>query len=514
VFEDHRIGEPQGNDILKGAYCGCSPNRADWGPGKKCVFYEKVPYLPYYGIVEHGGTDITPWIDGPKGEDVGDYVVNTRFGYFEGGVSNRGLFFTFGIRSDPSQVEYMIRDGGIHLQKPTYKILQKHNITELYLSGYGDHGVYRGIKEAQILGYSNITLISDAFNGTFGFDVETRERIEKGSTHEEKRNNYFTMLQQKNVQIKNSSEIVYNAHIASGRSKPFKIVQPSCLQKKGAEPKRALLLLDLQEGFVSSCADSNKISNNTIPDSHRVIPRINAFQQWVFQKKDFFSQIHFSQTMFTKNKTMLNESEYPLAKGLLYKIKDLYKSDVNVFFSSRNRPSFFDGRVDRKANRPSSKLKKNTGTSSLLGGGKRKEYAKNNPTALTILWDQDIKQLFLAGTPFDDTIIETAREARLLGFSVFILTDLTQAYDEKLREGAPKESLMRYYYYLADEQKIFSIKSTDLSEEYHAQKGLYIPFSDWMEKNGCIKKENVEKFRDTLQGKVPIIRLYLILLIL
>ena len=73
---------------------------------------------------------------------------------------------------------------------------------------------------------------------------------------------------------------------------------------------------------------------------------------------------------------------------------------------------------------------------------------------------------------------------------------------------------MRYYYNLADNENIFSLNSTDLSEEYFARDGVHIPFSDWMEKNECIKKETVEKFRDTLHGKVPIIRLYLILLIL
>jgi hypothetical protein len=36
VLQDQEIGQPQGIDIYKGNYCGCSPSRADWGPGKKC----------------------------------------------------------------------------------------------------------------------------------------------------------------------------------------------------------------------------------------------------------------------------------------------------------------------------------------------------------------------------------------------------------------------------------------------------------------------------------------------
>merc|ERR1712100_49501 len=97
-------------------------------------------------------------IDGPKGNDVGDYVVNTRFGYFGGGLADTGLFFSFLGENitDPGEVAYLTRENGKYLQKPTYKILQDYNITELYFSGYGTFSVWRGIEEAQALGYPNI----------------------------------------------------------------------------------------------------------------------------------------------------------------------------------------------------------------------------------------------------------------------------------------------------------------------------------------------------------------------
>jgi nicotinamidase-related amidase len=390
-------------------------------------------------------------------------------------------------------VAYLTRENGKHLQKPTYKILQDYNITELYFSGYGAFSVWRGIKEAQALGYSDITLISNAFGGVIH---KYRESI-----FGKNRSEYFQKLREKKVQVKTSTELTNDANKLSGRNKKFEKRYPSCMSsKKISEPRRALVVLDLQEGFISSCNHPYTVSNTMIPDSHRLVPRINAFLEWSLRHKNFFSQIHFSQASHTSNNMPLGDLEYPLVKDLVTDMASApqYRGNTDTIFSSRGKSSFFSGKLSRV----------------ILGSNSKKLRYPKHLSALATLRTRGITQLYLAGAALDDTVIATAREARSQGFSVYILTDLTQARNEKLREGIPRESLMRYYYNLADNENIFSLKSTDLSEEYFANEGVYIPFSDWMEKNGCIKKENVEKFRDTLQGKVPIIRLYLILLIL
>jgi hypothetical protein len=148
-----------------------------------------------------------------------------------------------------------------------------------------------------------------------------------------------------------------------------------------------------------------------------------------------------------------------------------------------------------------------------LSGEALVEFLKNPNTLLTLI-DQGITQLYLAGTALDDTVVRTAREARQLGFSVFILKDLTQARDERLREGKPRESLMRYYYHLADNENIFSLRSTDLSEEYFAEDGLYMPFSDWLDDRECIKKETVAKYHSIIGNKSSYIIWYAMILFL
>jgi nicotinamidase-related amidase len=245
---------------------------------------EKYPYWPYFYVVEHGGTDITTSIDGPKGNHVGDYVITTRTNHFESQYSAAGLFFSFlgEDLSDPNEIEYLIRDNGKYLLKPTYNILQKYNISELYFSGYGSFGVTQGIKEAQALQYSNITLISDAFHGSM-----YRER--KELTLDEKRNDYFDKLRKKNVRVKTSTDLARDANNLSGRTKTFEIKQPSCIQRNGTPvTKRALVILDLQEGFLSSCTHPDSRDGITVPYSHRLVPRVNAFLEWCLKKKRFF----------------------------------------------------------------------------------------------------------------------------------------------------------------------------------------------------------------------------------
>jgi hypothetical protein len=58
------------------------------------------------------------------------------------------------------------------------------------------------------------------------------------------------------------------------------------------------------------------------------------------------------------------------------------------------------------------------------------------------------------------------------------------------------------------------MKSTDLSDEYHAENGIRIPFSDWMDENECIKGETVEQFQELIRGRCSIIISYVIILLL
>jgi len=338
IYEDQINDQPQGNDIFKGKMCGCPEDEDLWGDEKQCSIGPEHYYFPYFSIVEHGDVGITTWIDGPKGEDQGDYVINTRYDFMHGGSSGGGLFFEHNYTSET--LDIIFQEGGKHLQKPTYEIFQKHNITELYFSGYGDTGIRDAIGEIPLLQHMNLnaTLISDAFDGGM-YTVHN-------STHEERRQQFFKELQDLNVNIKTSHEIVKEAYQTSDYNKTFKIDQPSCTKKKVTELKRALLILDLQEGFLSSCEHSNITSNTMIPDSHRLVPRINAFYQWIYTHQHQFFQIHISQRQ-TVDGVILNELDYPLAKKILYKMKMLYsnKEKIDLYFSQRNETSFFSGIV-------------------------------------------------------------------------------------------------------------------------------------------------------------------------
>jgi hypothetical protein len=158
----------QGNDKLKERYCGCPTDSIYWGKDQKCRLLEQDTYWPYYSIVEHGDTSITPWIDGPS-EDT-DYVVNTSTNFFEpNGFSQLGIFFrNMGEDfTNATEVSLMTRENGTYLTKPTYALLQKYNISELYFTGYSDTEIMHSIEEAKILKYQNITLIEDAFDGAY-----------------------------------------------------------------------------------------------------------------------------------------------------------------------------------------------------------------------------------------------------------------------------------------------------------------------------------------------------------
>jgi len=502
---------PQGNQIFRGELCGCPSNRDQWGENKKCKQNPSSWYMPYFSVVEHGGTKITPWIDGPKGEEVGDFVVNNRFDFFEGGISIWGLFFSGLFDLNPDNVQRMIRDNGSYLQKPTYKIMKKYNITELYFSGWGDHGIHRAIEEAQALNFTNITVISDAFDGSLLMKVKTFELNAKNKTHEENKNEYLDMLRKMNVPVKTATEIAQDANEVSGRNKTLDIQQPVCMDQEVSEPKRALLVLDVQEGLVSSCTHSEEASDVKVPDTHRIVPRINAFLEWVYQKKDFFSQIHFTQTQFAINRPLDDESEYPLAKDLVYDMKSLHgaSDNISVHFSSRSNSNnifFGKGYVSKRGPSTNNPLLISNGS---LRSSKFRLF-RNNPPILKILQENNIKELYLAGVALDDTIIKTARQARALGFSVYILTDLTQARDLNLKEGPPRESLMRYYYNLADEEDIFSLKTTDLSEEYFAVNGLSIPFKKWMDEDGCVNTHTLEEFPRSRSTRSTIISFLII----
>jgi len=437
-LKDSEDGLRQGNDIFKGAYCGCDPNPQTWGSGKVCRLTTEHSYLPYFATVEHGETNITPFIDGPKGEDVGDYIVDTRFGYFDGGYSNGGLFFpSLGEDlSNSAELKNMTRDDGKYLQNPAYKILKENNVTELYFSGYGEHGLKSAIKEAQALGFMNITIISDTW--------DSHMLYYNGNSHMERRQNAFQKLQKEfpDVKIQTSTELVKNHNTTSGYNNEFKIVEPECRGKNFAEPKRAFIALNLQKGLLSSCTNTEKISNVTVPDSHRIVPRTNAFLEWS-QHKKFFTQIYFTQTR-SHNDRVLNETEYAFSEDL-----------------------FFDSAVTQ---------------TSLDGSIKDSTFFKS-------LSDQGVTQLFLAGIALDEIVLEVAREAHQIGFSVFIITDLTQSRNSTLQEGTPLESLMKFYYDLADNEKIFSLKTTDLSDEFYPEPNFTIPFPKWIDEDGCIKEE-------------------------
>jgi len=254
---------PQGEDIFKGNFCGCPTHSIYW-KSRQCRFLEEGLYWPYVSVVEHGGTNITPYIDGPRGKQFGDHVVDIRFGYFEGGHADGGLFFPhLGEDLDnPKEVEFMIREDGKYLQKPTYKILKEANVTELYFSGYSDWGIRHAIKEAQAVGYSNITLISDAFNGAMWDSV--------GITHEEKINYFLITLQKHNVTVRTAKEIVENANLITGQNKKFEIHQPPSIGRENIEPKRALIILNVQDNLLSTC-NNNKNILKTLTDSHRII---------------------------------------------------------------------------------------------------------------------------------------------------------------------------------------------------------------------------------------------------
>jgi len=497
--------EPQGNEILKGPYCGCGSNPLDW-EDKKCFVREDVKYWPYFDVVEHGGTGFNRWIDGPKTNEK-DYIINTRTNYLEGTELHSGLFFSEPQVNykfiPPSNTEYILRENGKYLSKPTYSILQKYNITELYFTGNGSFGIKRGIEEAQHIGYKNITILSDIIHGSYYGG--------KGTTEEEKKIDYLKQMKKNNITTLTSTEFTNQVNNKNNSTKSFNITDPTCIQNFDMKPKRALLFLDLQDGLLSSCNNKNG-TKNQISQSHRITPRTNAFLEWSFKKKDFFSQIHFSQTSFTKYRTALNTLEYSLSQDLISNMNsnmnDYFKSNIPVYFSSRTHPSFFAGRVTRKN---SLKNEKDNGkVTDYLRGDTLTQFLKN-PTTLQTLWDKNITQLYLAGVALDDTLITTAREARHHGFSVFIITDLTQSHNKNLQEGKPKETLMRYYYNLADQENIFSIKSTDLSEEYFAEDGLYIQYSDWLDEKECIKKD---RFSIYARSRSSVIHSYLIFLFL
>jgi len=183
----------------------------------------------------------------------------------------------------------------------------------------------------------------------------------------------------------------------------------------------------------------------------------------------------------------------------MYDMKKLYiDSQIDVQFSRRGPlVSFFSGILDDLHN-------------TQIGVNDR---LFTNPTIFNTLLKKKISQLYLAGVSLDDNILSTARIGKKLGYSVIILTDLVQAREEKLKEGEPRESLMRFYYNLALKQDIFSLKTTDLSEEYHSDNEIYIPFSDWLDDNQCIKKETVEYYRRLMYGQSFITTTYLILLL-
>merc|ERR1712137_499956 len=113
------------------------------------------------------------------------------------------------------------------------------------------------------------------------------------------------------------------ANKESNSTKILNITQPSCMTRPRTDLKRALVILDLQEGFLSSCK-YNITSPIMVPDSYRLIPRINAFYEWIFLNFHDFYQIHISQSQYS-NGFMLNEFENPLAKNFIYEIKDLYR---------------------------------------------------------------------------------------------------------------------------------------------------------------------------------------------
>jgi len=438
ILQDAKDGYQQGIDMFKGAFCGCDPNPQTWGSGKICrVYPHKFPYLKYFATVEHGESNITPWIDGPKGEEVGDYIINSRFGYLEGhpgGFSEEG-FLLPNIGEDlydPVELKNIARDDGKYSQVDAYKILKEKNITELYFSGYGEHTTKNFIEEAQALGF-NITIISDAWDSHMYY--------QNGTNHRERRQNAFNAWKKDfpSLRIQTSTEIVENQNTSSGYNKEFKIIEPECRGKNFAEPKRAFVALNLQKGFLSSCKRST-ITDKIVPNSHRIIPRTNAFLEWSLQK-DFFAHLYFTQIR-SYNEILLSESEYALSEDLFF--------NSNVCYISYN------------------------------GSIKQSTLFKS-------LSDQGVKQLFLAGVALDDDVLETAREAKNLGFSVFILTDLTQSRGGTLQEGQPLESLMKFYYDLADNEKIFSSKTTDLSNDFY--KGFSIPFSEWLDEDECIKQE-------------------------
>jgi len=114
-------------------------------------------------------------------------------------------------------------------------------------------------------------------------------------------------------------------------------------------------------------------------------------------------------------------------------------------------------------------------------------------------------------------IIQTAREARTIGFTVFIITDLNQSHNPKLQEGIPQESLMQFYYDLADKEKNFSIKSTDLANEYFPgtkdQPHLTIQFSKWLNENECINETTLKTFGPITVSKSFFIRWYTVMIL-
>jgi len=157
--------------------CGCE-NPLLWGPKEKCRERQIESQL-FNNIVEHGGTNITKLIDGPKSAT--DFII-TEQSNSEDHTNSAGIFLNnIGEDiDDEDEIEFMTRENGRYLSLSTYRILKEHQITHLYFTGFGKETIQESIKQALIFGF-NTTIISDAVNGENIDDkLDWLEKLRKG----------------------------------------------------------------------------------------------------------------------------------------------------------------------------------------------------------------------------------------------------------------------------------------------------------------------------------------------
>lgn len=467
-------------DQLQPRWCGCpdyQEHPEEYGPDKKCRFAEDY-FWPPHNVIEHGEKVLQGLL--PIEEEEDEYLVDSGLT----SAQNFGIFrevLQLNLKNPDVAKKFDANAESAAL--PTLRLLKEKGITELYFVGSASIGV--SIKDAISL----------------GFDIKKMFVIEDATYAVKK-------LESTEVTFMNLTDVVKMAEEEEPLTKELEEKSFGCeIPTAPTNPNRALILLNYQKGFVSGCgADDDSVVKTgwTVPKSRTTLAALNSILEWALgfniSGDHYFQQIYFSRETHDKDSgEPLSEEAKELhpdvCLGDMLKNNTTFEEKDTELIQTEQQGSFFFG-TTTPTEAQYEAMRALTGTAedpltvqkfvdAAMAADAENEITVNEQ--LVSLKNKNIEFLFIAGLPMTEVVLATAREARKLGWQVYMILDISKGYGDMqgMNLDVMEKPLYDYFFNIAETEHIWTMTrqylqeySTRLPEQWVAQDNILTKSKD------------------------------------